>query len=268
LAQSGGCLRSTTYAIAALNLNEKPAVVEVTRMLEKSAEKIRSQRRERQSINRKSGCCVERVLKILQVRRRTTLRLEVALYHPLAMELQDPALRESATKRLSHLGWVGSTALYEQQRFRNCSDGNAGNDLIGQFRKLPCPGRADVNRSTHGQQHWLNGCEHVRVASGHYGKRSLLCADRAPGHRRINVVHAALGEFLRMILGLCRPDRAHVDDDAARLYAVSYSLGEEHLPDNGAVAQHEDDDIRLTCSLGGITSDFRPEVSESMGLIT
>lgn len=53
LAESGGCLLSTTYAIAALNLDEKPAVVEVTRMLEKSAEKIRSQRRERQGINRK-----------------------------------------------------------------------------------------------------------------------------------------------------------------------------------------------------------------------
>jgi hypothetical protein len=41
------------HAIAALNLDEKPAVVEVTRMLEKSAKKIRSQRRERQGINRK-----------------------------------------------------------------------------------------------------------------------------------------------------------------------------------------------------------------------
>lgn len=59
--------------------------------------------------------------------------------------------------------------------------------------------------------------EDLSLAASHDRKCSLLCSESSARDRRIDVMNAAAGEKLGMLLCLGRLDGAHVDHDAARL---------------------------------------------------
>ena len=76
-------------------------------------------------------------------------------------------------------------------------------------------------------------------------KRTLLGADGATRHWRVQVVHAQLAQARCMVARLYRFDRRHIDEQAAGAQGRCCTLGKQGICHHSAMVQQGDDDIRL-----------------------
>ena len=127
-------------------------MVEIARVLDEAAEQVGGDRRVGDRRQVQPARRVESVVEILEVGDGAAFRGEVPLHHALAMQVQNPALREAAAERLSDLRRVCSAPLREQERFRHGADRHADDDLVGELGELAGPVRPDEDGPAHDAQ--------------------------------------------------------------------------------------------------------------------
>ena len=123
--------------------------------------------------------------------------------------------------------------------------------MVAELDRLSGSGLAHMgDRRAHGPKIRLGAQEGIPVASDHDRKRSVLGADRAAGHGRIEERHA-----YSLKIGMHAPDgdrrdRAHVDEEPApwrRRQKAAFAI--DDLFDLRRVGEHGNDDIRVPCGI-------------------
>src|SRR5688500_17040279 len=147
-------------------------MIEITRILDKASEEVCRQCGIRQDIQVDPLCSVQCVVEILEMRDRATFRDEIALDHALTMNFEDAAFGKSSTQGLTNLGRIRASALSQHKRLGNSTDGHTDDDLVCQFRKLPCPVRPHMNGPAHDLEDRLDPTENLGLATGHDSQRS------------------------------------------------------------------------------------------------
>src|SRR5581483_681943 len=82
---------------------------------------------------------------VLAVQPRLEPGVEGAIDHPLAVHLEDLALREAAEQRRAHLGRIDAFGFGERERLGDRFDRHADDDLVARLRDLAGAQLADVN---------------------------------------------------------------------------------------------------------------------------
>ena len=127
------------------------------------------------------------------------------------------------------------------------------------------PVRPHVNGTPHDAQDGFHPGEDLGLAARHDGKGPLLRPDafrRRPG---IDVMDCHVREMPSVILRLGRLDGAHVDDDGAGAAGPPPPPAEQHVGDDGAILQHQDDESAPGRPRRGI-DDAGPERASASAL--
>src|SRR5918994_993697 len=184
-------------------------------------------------------------IEIFLVQLDAEARIEGALDHALAVQLEDARAGEAAHERLAHLGRVRPRLGGEEQRFADGLDGQRHNDLVGDLRGLAITVAADESDVlAHELEQGLHLFEGALGPADHDGERGLLGPDLAARDRRVEVIATLLVDAPGEVFGGNRRDRAHVDNDLAGRKALRDSArAEERRLHMRCVRHHRDDDL-------------------------
>src|SRR5574340_373181 len=179
--------------------------------------------------------------------------LVVGVEHALAVDLEDAAAGEAAHQCLAHLHRVDAVAACEKNRLGNALEGEADDDLVAALDDLAGAVAADVDdAAAEDLEQRAHLVEDRYFSADHDRERAFARAGFASGHRRVEHVHAALGERGGDATGGGRGDGAHVDDDVAGFGALDEAaVAENDLLDVGRVGDDGKGDVGFGCDLGG-----------------
>jgi hypothetical protein len=98
----------------------------------------------------KGSCGVERDTKILLVQLDAKAGLERSLEHPLAVNVENPALGEASQECLPDPDWIRTGLRAQDECLTHGGDGRADDHLIAKLGYLTCASISDVhNRRPH-----------------------------------------------------------------------------------------------------------------------
>ena len=189
-------------------------------------------------------------------------RLEIALDHALAVDLENAGGCKSAHQRLAHTSRIGAGLGGEDQRLAHRLDRQGDDDLVCDLGRLSvaiAPDKRDV--LAHEREDRLDLLERALRPADHDGEARRLRADLAAGNRSIEIVAAEFIDLFGELLRGDRRDRAHVDDDLAFRQPFGDAPGaKEHGLHVGRVGNHGDDHL-------GLLADFLPIGASDSALV-
>ena len=131
---------------------------------------------------------------------------------------------------------------------------------------MPCSCGADAHRASHGLQNRPCPVEGCLFAACHDGQGGCFRSPGAAGNGCVEAINPRLGEPCRVVARLCRLDGAHVDENAAGRDGAGNPLTEQEIGDRGAVAYHDDDEVRCGNGFGRPGKELGTVFGERPGL--
>src|ERR1700722_16810214 len=159
---------------------------------------------------------LQREVQVLLVKRNTEARLEIALDHAFAVDLENAGSGKSAHQRLTDASRIGTGLGSEHQRLADRLDRQSDDYLICDLGRLSVAIAADKRDVlAHEREDWLDLLERALRAPDHDREARRLRADFAAGNRRIEIFAAQIVDLLGEVLRGDGGDRTHVDDNLA-----------------------------------------------------